>query len=156
MDRAKVELPLFPSGLRSDFHLADGVWASRVQHSIEDGYADRCFGLLSREAARLQARTEDALVSTHCGFNQSTLAVVGLLLPAQPSLCRNGKNVLVPLRRIVPSLGAEHRCHMGRDNHIDTFAMTSHHIVGRHPIIGTVGCNTRDCCIRACRVESWR
>jgi len=145
MDRAKVELPLFPSGLRGYFHLSDGVRASSVQHSIEDGHADRRLGLLSREASRSQARTEDALVSAHCSFNQSTLAVVGLLLPAKPSLCRNGNNVLVPLRRIVSSLGAEHRCHVGRNNHIDIFAMASHHIVGRHPIISAVGGNTGDC-----------
>jgi hypothetical protein len=68
---------------------------------MEDGHTNSRFGLLSREAPRSQARTEDGLVSVDRGFNQGTLAVVGLLLPVQPSLWRNGKNVLVPLRRIV-------------------------------------------------------
>jgi len=97
MDRAKVELSLFPSRLGRDFQPPDGVRASRVQHTVEDGHADRRFGLLTGEASRSQARTDDGLVSAHRGFNQSALSVAGLLLPAQPSSIRNRKNVLVSL-----------------------------------------------------------
>ena len=53
--------------------------------------------------------------------------------------------MLVPLRRIERCFDTEYCCHMGRNNHIDLFFMTSHHIVGRHPIISAVGCNTGDC-----------
>ena len=42
MDRAKVELPLLPSGLCSDFQSADGVRASRIELAVEDGHADEC------------------------------------------------------------------------------------------------------------------
>ena len=63
-------------------------------------------------ASRSQARTDDGLVSAHRGFNQSALAVVGFILPAQPSMCGNGKNVLVSLRWVVLGLGTEDRCHM--------------------------------------------
>jgi hypothetical protein len=106
MDRARAELPtLFPASLRGDVKTADRVWAARVEHSIEDGHADSRFGLLAREAPRSQAGTDDGLVSAHRGFNQSALAVVSFLLPAQPSMCGNGKNVLVSLRWVVLGLG---------------------------------------------------
>ena len=133
MDRAKVEPFLFPLNLRGDFQPADGVRASHVEHTVEDGHADSRFGLLARKASRSQARTEDGFVSAYRGFNQSALAVVGFLLPAQPSSSCNRKNVLVPLRRVALGFGTEYRCHMGRDNYTDIFAMTSHHSGGCPP-----------------------
>src|ERR1035437_7538122 len=145
MDRAKVEHSLLPAGLRSDVKTADGDLAARVQHSVEDGHSDNRFGLLAREASRSQARTDDGLVSAHRGFNQSALSVVGLFLPAQPSSICNRKNVPVSLRWVELGLGTEYRCHMGRDNHTNVFSVTSHHIVGRHPIISTVSCDAGDC-----------
>jgi hypothetical protein len=106
MDRARAELPtLFPASLRGDVKTADRVWAACIQHSIEDGHSDSRFSLLAREAPRSQAVTDDGLVSAHRGFNQSALAVVSFLLPAQPSMCGNGKNVLVSLRWVVLGLG---------------------------------------------------
>src|ERR1039457_6654238 len=125
MDRAKVELSHFPSDLRSDVRTADGVRPSCIQHAVEDGHADSRFSLLTREreAARSQARSDDGLVSAHGGFNQSALAVVGLLLPAQSSMCGNRKNVLVTLRRVVLGLDTQNRCHMRWDNHSDIFVV---------------------------------
>ena len=64
MDRAKVELSLFPSGLCSDFQPADGVRPSHVEHAIEDGHANRRFGFLARKAWGSKARTDDGLVSS--------------------------------------------------------------------------------------------
>src|ERR1019366_4146443 len=119
--------------------------AACVEHAVEDGHADGRFGLLAREASRSQARTDDGLVSAHRGFNQSALAVVGLLLPAQPSSSCNRKNVLVSLRWVVLGLSTEYRCHTGRDNHSNIFSVTSHHVVGRHPIISAVSGNAGDC-----------
>jgi hypothetical protein len=52
MDRAKVELFLFPAELRSNVETADRVRAAHVEHSIEDGHADSRFSLPTREAAR--------------------------------------------------------------------------------------------------------
>jgi hypothetical protein len=40
MDRAKVEHSVFPADLRSGVKTANGVRATRVEHSIEDGHAD--------------------------------------------------------------------------------------------------------------------
>src|SRR5674476_252125 len=110
MDRAKVELSLFPASLGGEVYTADGVRVSRVQHAVEDGHTDGRFGLLAGEAAGSQARTDDGLVSAHRSFNQSALAVASFLLPAQPSPCSNQKNVLVPLRRVVPDIVTEHCC----------------------------------------------
>src|ERR1035437_4683941 len=84
MDRATIELCLSRAILRSDVKTADRVRASRVQHAVENSHADSRFGLLAGEASRSQARTDDGFVSTHRGFNQSALSVVGLVLPTQP------------------------------------------------------------------------
>src|ERR1039457_1836523 len=99
MDRAKVELSLFPSDLRSDVRTADGVRPSSIQHAVEDGHADSRFSLLTREreAARSPTRAEDCLVSAHGGFTQSASSVVGLRLPAQPSSICDRNNVLISL-----------------------------------------------------------
>src|ERR1019366_220934 len=142
--RPRPPAPALPSVLSSDVKTSDGVRAACIQHSIEDGHSDSRFSLLAREAPRSQAWTDDGLVSAHRGFNQSALAVVGFFLPAQPSMCGNGKNVLVSLRWVVLGLGTEYRCHMGRDNHSNIFSVTSHHIVSRHPIISAVSCYARD------------
>src|ERR1039457_6280207 len=76
---------LFRASLRSDVKTANRVRAARVKHSIEYGHCDSRFSLLAKEAPGSQARTDDRLASAHRGFNQSALAVFGLLLPAQPS-----------------------------------------------------------------------
>ena len=89
MDRVSAEFSHDPDGLRSNVEPADRVGAACVEHSIEDGNADSRFDLLAREASCSQARTDDGFVSARRGFNQSALAVVGLLLPAHPSLCSN-------------------------------------------------------------------
>jgi len=67
MDKARGEFRLFPARLRSNFESADGVRASRVQHTVEDGYADGRLCLLARKASRSQTRTKDGLVSAHQG-----------------------------------------------------------------------------------------
>jgi hypothetical protein len=53
MDRVSAEFSPAPDGLRGDVETADRVLATRVEHSIEDGYADSRFRLLTRGAARL-------------------------------------------------------------------------------------------------------
>jgi hypothetical protein len=50
---------------------------------LTNGDADSRFGSLTDQATRPQARTDDRLISAHCGFNQGASTVVGLLLPAQ-------------------------------------------------------------------------
>jgi hypothetical protein len=87
MDQESAELSRFQASLRCDVLTADGVRASHVQHAVEDGRADGRFGLLDGEGAGSQARTDDGLLSSHSGFNESALAVVSFLLPAQPSFC---------------------------------------------------------------------
>jgi hypothetical protein len=141
MDRANVELSLFPSGLRRDFQTADGVRAARIEHAVEDGR----FGLLTREASSPKAQTDDGLVSAHRGINQGALAVVDLLLPAQPSSSGYRKNVQVSLRWVVFGLGTEYRRHMGRDNPSNIFSVTSHRIVWRDPNLSAVRCDAGDC-----------
>ena len=121
MDRVSAEFSHDPDGLRRNRETANRVRAARVQHSIEDCHADSRIGLLTREDARPQARTDEGLVSALIGFNQSALSLGGLLLPAQPSSSCNRKNVPVSLRWVVPGLGTEDRCHMGRNNHSNTF-----------------------------------
>jgi len=76
MDRVSAEFPQTAGDLRCDVETADGIWASRVQHAVEDGHTDSRFGLLTVEASRSQARTDDGLVSAHRGFNQEP-AIVG-------------------------------------------------------------------------------
>jgi len=60
-------------------------------------------------AAMLKRRTDDGFVTAHRSFNQSKLAAVAFLLPAQSYMCDDGKNVPIPLRWVVPGRGTEHR-----------------------------------------------
>src|ERR1019366_9916449 len=95
MDQVSTEFPHGPDALRSNVETAFGIWAACVEHSIENSCADSGFGLLTGEASRSETGTDNCLVSAHRGFNQSALAVVGILLPAHPSPCSDHKNVLV-------------------------------------------------------------
>lgn len=51
MDRAKVELALFPIWAAPLFKTTDGVRAARVDHAVEDGHARGRFCLLARKAS---------------------------------------------------------------------------------------------------------
>jgi hypothetical protein len=104
-----------PSPAVSGCHswIADGVWPSGVQHAVEDRHTNRRFRALAGQAARAQARSDDALVSgpspsrqasagrTLCPFaqfsfrNSHNLCSCRLRQPALPALAWNGAlNVL--------------------------------------------------------------
>lgn len=63
--RVEVRLPVFLSWRRIDCQMADGIRASRGKQSIADGHTNNRFGLLPREDARSQARTNDSFAPLH-------------------------------------------------------------------------------------------
>ena len=56
---------------------ADRVRASGRQHPVQHRHADGCLGLLSREAACAQSRSDQRLVAAHRRFDQRALTVAG-------------------------------------------------------------------------------
>lgn len=68
MDRTSAKFSHNQDGSRADIYAAE-VRAFRVQHAVEEGHCDSRFGLLSIEATRSQARTDDCLVSAHRGLD---------------------------------------------------------------------------------------
>lgn len=52
MDRVLADSSRDPDGLRTNVEAADGVWATYVEHSIEDDYSNSRFRLVARVVRR--------------------------------------------------------------------------------------------------------
>src|SRR4051794_24382754 len=79
---------------------ADGVRASKAEHSVERLDGDLGFDLLGRPGLGAQGVADHALVSTHRRLRLGPLIVAGGLLPAHAAALGDGLQMTIALRRI--------------------------------------------------------